>query len=319
MIPFPYCRITDKNNNEGIDLNDFNGYLMTSPSGFGIYRTSEYITIGNQRIAIDNKPTFRKITLNIDIFGKRLEVEEKYSKLRDFISKHINNGFRLYYIKNNETRYINCDINIVDKKIREKSHLPVGLEITPKSLWLIDVSKSSVTQTTTESNLFRFKENNLDGETYYSAIFENQENLIDEFGREIYGIKFKISATNEATLSNVGAETSPLVIRIYGDCVNPVVKLYKYGNPKLYQYVKFDNLVVPKGFYLEINANADNNYIQLVNSNTGDRIDRESYVDIESNVYLNLPVGEYLIQVTDDTQSNNCYCDIFYQNQYYGG
>ena len=62
MEPFRYVKITDVDNTTSIELNDFDGYLMTSPSGFGIYRTVEYVTIGNQRVMVANSNSFNKIT-----------------------------------------------------------------------------------------------------------------------------------------------------------------------------------------------------------------------------------------------------------------
>ena len=35
----------------------------------GIYRTSEYITIGNQRAKTNNRQSFQKITLNVESDG----------------------------------------------------------------------------------------------------------------------------------------------------------------------------------------------------------------------------------------------------------
>lgn len=319
IVNFPYVRITDVNNTEGIDLNDFDGYLMTSPTGFGIYRTGEYIEVGNQRISTDNKPAFRKITFNIDIFGKRSEMESKYAVLRDFISRHIKKGFRLYYQAYDEMRYIKCDINIADKTQKESAYLPVRLEIQPKSLWLIDVKKVSVEQVAQGGNIFKFKQRQVNGETVYSAKFELKPDLYDEYGRLFYATAFYTGASSQAILYNRGAETTPLIIRIYGECTNPIVRLYKQDTNIVSQVITFDNLTIGTNYYLEINSDPENNYIELVNNLTGERFNAEQYANIESNMYMNLPQGNWVIDVADETGFNKCYTDIFYSNQYYGG
>jgi len=121
MADFRKFVLTDADNTVSIDLNDFNGYLATAPTGLGIYRVAEYITIGNQRIQTNNRNAFQKITLNVQILGERSTWEQKYATLRDFISVYIKRGFRLYYSTEIGTRYVKCDVNIVDKTEKDFS------------------------------------------------------------------------------------------------------------------------------------------------------------------------------------------------------
>lgn len=319
MVAFRHAKITNFNNTAGIELNDFDGYLMTSPTGFGIYRVVEYITVGNQRMTVDNRPQFNKITFNIDIFGTREEMEQKYAKLRNFISKNLKQGFRLYYKPLDESRYIYCDITIVDKTEKALGYLPIKLEIQPKSLWLSDVQKNSVQQAVTGGNLFVFEERTINDQTYYSASFDLIEGLKDEYDRNIYAINFASDALNQVTLYNAGEETTPLIIRIYGTAVNPLIRLYKYGSNIASQIIEFNDLTILDGYYLEINSNPESNYIELVNEATGERFDREDYVRLDTNVYMNLPQGNWNIIVTDESGENEAFTNIFYTNQYYGG
>lgn len=316
MVSFRHLTITNEAQTERIDLNDFDGYLMTSPTGFGIYRTSEYITIGNQRVQTNNRQTFQKITFTVTILGERNDWEVKYANLRDFISRNIKSGFRLYYTPHEDTRYIKCDINIVDKTEKDRANLPIKFEVQPLTLWLTDEQKDSVQQDTEDDNLFAFTENSYDE---YSADFELVEDLEDDYERPVYAISFGAFSLQVATLINSGTETTPLKIKIYGEAINPYITLKQYGRNNVVQSVKFNNLTIPDGYYLEIDADPISTHIELVNNETGERFDRSDYADIETNMYLTLPVGRYNLEVTDESGTNKCYAEVFYANQYYGG
>lgn len=315
MVNFRQVKITNEAQTESIELNDLDGYLMTSPTGFGIYRTSEYITVGNQRVQTNNRATFQKITMNVLILGERSSWEIKYANLRDFISRNLKKGFRLYYTPHEETRYIKCDINIVDKTEKDYANLPIKLEIQPLTLWLTDDKKDSVQQSFTSENSFTFNQN---AYNEYSATFD----LVNDYtigGETVYAISFIGNSSTVATVINNGMETSPLKIRLYGLAVNPRITLSKYGNGSVLQEVVFRDLTIQDGYYLEIDSEPTNTHIELVNISTGERFDRESWADIESNMYLILPVGKYNISVEDESGTNKCYAEIFYSNQYYGG
>lgn len=411
MVSFRHLTITNEAQTERIDLNDFDGYLMTSPTGFGIYRTSEYITIGNQRVQTNNRQTFQKITFTVTILGERNDWEVKYANLRDFISRNIKSGFRLYYTPHEDTRYIKCDINIVDKTEKDRANLPIKFEVQPLTLWLTDEQKDSVQQYSDSENIFAFNSEELEagaqtgskvidadnieskfisGEntpyveslpsetrngykcnlknadgfvvsttynadlepstpqtitvtrsndrddftkyetidndwtdvgTQYYADFELVEDLYDEMDppRPVYAISFGAGSLQVATLVNSGTETTPLKIKVYGEAINPYITLKRYGRNNVVQSVKFNNLTIPDGYYLEIDADPVSTHIELVNNETGERFDRSDYADIETNMYLTLPVGRYNLEVTDESGTNKCYAEVFYANQYYGG
>lgn len=314
MVSFRQVTITNEAQTERIELNDFDGYLMTAPTGFGVYRTSEYITVGNQRITTNNRPTFQKITFNVLILGERADWEKKYANLRNFISRNISKGFRLYYTPDEETRYIKCDINILDKTEKDRGNLPVKLEIQPLSLWLRDVNKQTITTGQQGDSIFSFAENSYDE---YSACFNLVEDVEDEFERQVYAINFVSISQDYVVLNNTGVEDTPLVIRIYGEAVNPFLRLSKQTTGEMVQYIAFNNLTIPEGFYLEISSEPMNTHIELVNTETGERYDKEDYADIESNIYMTLPTGVYVLTIDDDVENN--VTDVFFSNQYYGG
>lgn len=316
MVNFRQVTITNANNTDRIELNDFDGYLMTSPTGFGIYRNSEYIVIGNQRLRTINTPTFQKITFNVLMRGARSTWEVKYARLRDFISKYMKSGFRLYYTPHDETRYIRCDINVVDKTEKDRNDLPVKLEIQPLSLWLMDVNKNTISSAIESDNLFQFDEREFDE---YTAQFNEVEDVEDEYERPYYSITFGAMATNTAMLYNAGEEETPLNIKVYGKVINPRINLKKASTGEIVQFVNFNNLTIDDGYYLEINSNPSSTYIEQVNIITGERFDREDFANIESNMYLQLPKGEWVLEVTNEFEGSRCYTEILYANQYYGG
>jgi len=316
MADFRKFRLTDADNTASIDLNDFNGYLATSPTGLGIYRVGEYITVGNQQIGTNNRSAFQKITLVVQILGERHTWEQKYSILRDFISLHLKRGFRLYYTTEVGTRYVKCDINMVDKTEKDYANLPIKLEIQPKSLWLADVQATSVQQTIASGNLFEFSEKETDE---YYAQFSLMQDVEDEYENDWYATIFGSGALQYADLVNVGGEDTPLLIKLFGRAVNPLIKLMDKTTGEVRQSVKFNDLTVPEGFYLEINSSADDTHIHLVNQQTGEHFDREAWADLTTNVYLYLPQGRYTIEVSDESETNTCYARVEFANQYYGG
>lgn len=321
MANYRQFTITNEARTESIALNDFNGFLATTPTGLGIYRESEYINIGNQRVATNNMQEFRKITLNVTILGERLTWEQKYANLRDFISRNLKNGFRLYYTPQDQTRYIKCDILIADKGEKDRGNLPIKLEIQPLTLWLDDVQVESVRKEVEGENLFEFKlnENLTDdyGRPWYSANFEPMNYVIED--RDVYAISFGSIASQLTTLNNTGTETTPLLIRIYGRAINPYITLRRYGSDLVEQSISFSGLTIESGYYLEVNSDPTDTHIELVDMATGERFDRASFADIDTNIYIQLPTGKWTIEITEESGEEECYAQIFFANQNYGG
>lgn len=132
---------------EKVELNSYNGYLVSSPTGLGIYINNKYLNLGNKRILTDQKNGFTSLTMSISIFGKtRVEIEEKYRDLRNFISRNRSGGFLLSYLpyQGGEERYIECDIKDFDKGEKETSrYMAIPLTVEPRSFWKVDVKTFS--------------------------------------------------------------------------------------------------------------------------------------------------------------------------------
>lgn len=309
--------LTDKDNKERFDFSAFGSFIFTSPTSLGIYREKGFLVVGNQRIETSDLPTFKSITGTIIIKGKYSELEQKYAQFRDFISRHIKSGFRLYVKTqaNVGARYINCSIESIDKTEKTTANtMSVPITILPKSLWLGDVVGASIQKVINPVGMFRFEQR--DGGRY-SARFE-QRDYEDEYGRTYYSMKFGGSSYSEAYLYNGGEETTPLIVRIYGQSTNPFVKLKDYQSGQIVQSVKFEDLIVPDGYYLEINSNPEDSYIELVNESTGERYDVEDYASHDTTVFMKLPVGNYILETSDDVADNTVTTRVFFANQYKG-
>lgn len=300
--------LTDKDNKDIFKFDNFGDFIFTAPTKFGIYRDKNFLIINNARVEIADVPRFEDITGIIIIRGSNNELEGKYALLRDFISKYNNVGFRLYVKtqENKDARYINCSINTLDKS--EKTGLTtmsVPINIQPKSLWQGDVVGVSVAQSYENLNTFRFNGYNF-GASFKSNNFDS------------YSIAFGGGQISQAYVRNDGEEQSPLLIRVYGDAVNPFVKLRDFNTGEILQSVKFDGLTIANGNYLEINSNADNTYIEVVNEITGERVDVEDYADQTTNIYMSIPMGSYIIETSDDVPTNLVRTRVFFANQYKG-
>lgn len=298
---------SDKNpDNDYIELNDFNGFLCTSFQSIGISRKLEFLAIKNRQFVVSNKPNFKKYSLTVEILSKYSEYEAKHRELISFLDRNKKSGFRLYYrpYDGMDLRYCLCDIETSQKV--EKLQ-PVLLTLSQGSLWLSEEKKSTTSQTKQEGNLFEFKD---DGNDYYSASFE-----LDESVSNYYCISFHGGFETTATIINNSYNEIPLNIKIYGECVNPIIYLYKKGeNSPVKKTQIFAN--VDNGYYLEINAHILENGVWYVNGSTGKRFD---YVELVNNEYgspyFYVENGEYYI-VVEDEGNNVCLTDIFYQEEY---
>lgn len=312
--------LTDKDNVEKFDFQNFGTFFFTSPTSLGIYRNKSFLIVNNQRIEVEDVPSFKNITATIMIKASNKELESKYSLLRDFISKHIKNGFRLYIKteENKNARYINCAIDSLDKTEKTTANtMLVPINILPKSLWLGDVSGVSVVKAVNQTGLFQFTEKTIRDKQVFSASF-TQRDLIDIYGNAYYSIAFGSGAISQIFIFNGGEETTPLVIRIYGQATNPYVFLKDLKTGEVLQSVGFHDLEIESGSYLEINSNPDGAYIEIVNETTNERRDVEAYANENTKVYMDLPVGSYLIETTDESEANAVQTRVFFTNQYKG-
>ena len=316
--------ITNKDGTDIFKFENFGTFTFTSPTSFGIYRKKEFLKVGNQCVEIEDLPQFKNITGTIIIKSANAELENKYNQLRDFVAKYTKTGFRLY-VKTTETneRYIECSIDSLDKaEKRSANTMEVGLNILPKSLWLTDANTVAVQVRSSVANPFKFARNiNVSG--LYAVMFDYNSDLGN------YAVGFEGGNIQMAEISNVGEEETPLLIRIYGKAVNPLVKLKDKRTGAVIQSVSFNNYTVSTGYYLEINSNPESTYIELVNEETGARTDVEDLVDQDTTIYMTLPVGDFVIEVVEMGQNTSIddigerkertmQTRVFYRNQFKG-
>lgn len=306
-----YLKLSSAKNpdNDFIELNDFNGFLCTSFQSIGISRKLEFLSAKNRQFTIENKPEFKKYSLTIEILSKYSEYEQKHRELITFLDRNKKDGFRLYFIPYDrmETRYCLCDI--VSSARAEKMQ-PVLLTLSQSSLWLSEEKVSTTSQVIEEKeNLFAFAERDINGENYYSASFDLDEETND------YCIEFFNNILSEAIIVNNSYNEIPLNVKIKGPCVNPTLSLFRKGeNTPIRQVQVFAN--IDNGYYIEINSGINKNGVWYVNSNNNEKIDYSELVNNElGSPYIYIENGEYFIKITDDG-NNICVVDIVYQEEY---
>ena len=179
MANFRNFTIYNRDTTESIDLNSFEGYLVTTPTGIGVYFKNSYFDIGGKRILTEQKSAYKDISLIVDIFAPtRVEIEKKYNNIRNFIARNRAGGFRLAYkpYDNAQERYIECDIKDFDKSEKTTSRMmTVPLTVEPRTFWRVDGVSDSVVQSEEELNTFSFDlDENFDGLTKYDVRMTNQ-------------------------------------------------------------------------------------------------------------------------------------------------
>lgn len=309
--------LTNHDNSDIFNFENFGNYTFMAPTSLGIYREKSFIQVNSQQVTTYDNPRFERINGTILIKGANKELETLYARLRDFISKYNAGGFRLYVQAENglTARYINCEIESLDKTEKTSANtMSVPITLIPKSLWLGDVSGASVVQKEYSTGMFRFSQR---ANGTYSARFEARE-LTTEYGNKMYSVTFGMGEISQTKLFNSGEETSPLIIRVYGETVNPFIKLKDKNTGEILQSVKFNNLTVANGTYLEINSMPESAYIEVVNIESGERIDVENYADEETTIFMTIPVGSYVIEATDDVPTNIVQTRVYFTNQYKG-
>ena len=305
-----YLKIaSDKNpTTDFIELNDFNGFFCTQFQTLGISRELNFLTIQNRNINVGNKHKFKKYSLTIEILTKYSLYEAKYNELITFIDRNKKSGFRLYYrpYDGMDLRYCLCDIE-TSTKINKME--PVTLTLTQNSLWLGQEKKYTTSQAEEmQGNIFAFSGSDISG--YYSASFNLDENISN-----YYCLMFYNGITSQTIIENKSYNDVPFNAKIYGECINPTLIIYKENNTEPIKKIQI-LATINDNYYIEINSNIIENGVWYVNSTTGQKTDYTALVNNSlGSPYFFLEHGKYNIKIQDDGQ-NECVCDIFFQEEY---
>jgi len=290
-------RLYGLDNGKTIDFSTFDKYIFTAPTGFGFKVNNEYMDVGYKRIRISQTKEYQSISGTIEVVGEtRDDWERNYNELRDFCAKNKKTGIKLYYSAlQNVERYIICDINEVGKTEKSKAYLPINFVIDTKTNWLEDkeIDTQLIKQDLNEKSL-GFYESDLTGDWKYSYGFFYNADL------DYYSYKFEGNAVGEAVLINNGDDTTPLLITIFGECLNPTVLLLDVNGNTL-QSAKI-NTLVDENQRLILNSDIDNLAVRLITA-TGTIIDKTAYVDTDRTTYIELPVGTYTLRVLDESDT----------------
>lgn len=299
----------DKDGNKNNNFNSFQGLLCTSFQTLGISRKLEFLSIKNRQFSVDNKTSFKKYNLTIEILSKYSEYDTEYRRLITFLDRNKKDGFRLYYrpYGNNsqDIRYCLCD---VETSIKNEKMQPVGIVVNQNSLWLGQENKKTTSYVESEGNLFVFKEDE-NIEDYHSISFYLDNEVND------YCVSFFNGAETRAFITNDSYNEVPLKIRIYGEAINPVVALFKKGETNPIRELQIMSYI-DKEHFVEINANILENGVWYVNKNTNKKIDYSELVNNKlGSPYFYIDNGDYYIEVKDDG-GNICLTDVFWQEEY---
>lgn len=288
-----------------LDLNNFNKFLLTNPSGLGVALTNEYIKILNKRINVKSEKDYVPITAIIEVSGEtRSDWEWNYAELRDFIAANSKDGFALYYsaIENIE-RYIICDVKLLSKTEKSSYGILVPVEFEIRSNWLEDRQISVEVDTDEEKGLGFYEEvvsadeTNTITETYYDYGF--LYNPIN--GEDEYSYKFIKGVKGEAELSNLGDSETPLLITITSPCTNPLIQILD-ANENVVKSCKV-NVPIEQGEKLVINSDPENLDVYIITT-TNEKAHCVDKLDLSTDGFMQLPVGSYTLRITDELESN---------------
>lgn len=288
-----------------LDLNDFNKFLLTNPSGLGVALTNEYIRILNKRINVRQDKDYKPITAVIEVSGEtRSDWEWNYAELRNFIVTNAKDGFALYYspIENRE-RHIICDVKLLSKTEKTTYGILVPVEFEIRSNWLEDRQVSVEVDSDDEKGLGFYKEevftdeSKTTTETYYNYGF-----LFNVIGDEIdYNYKFIKGVKGEAELINSGDSYTSLLITITSPCTNPLIQVLDANNIPVSDCRV--NISLTEGERLVINSDPENLDVYILTT-TGEKYHCVDKIDLSTDGFMQLPVGEYKLRVTDEVESS---------------
>lgn len=302
-----------------LDLNDFNKFLLTNPSGLGIALTNEYIKILNKRINVNREKDYQPITATIEVSGKtRSDWEWNYAELRDFIVANRKDGFQLRYssIKGKE-RYILCDIKLLSKTEKTTYGLLIPVEFEIKSNWLEDKQEETNIVVDDERGLGFYEDEVYSDETNtITEIIYDYGYLYDQIGvDDEYNYRFVKGVRGEADLINKGDVETPLLITVSSPCVNPLIQLFDTNGVQVAS--SKINIEVKEGQTLVINSDPEALDVYIITS-TNEKEPCINNLDLTTDGFINLPVGTYTLTMSDEAESN-VGGSINFSIQYLGG
>ena len=112
-----------------------------------------------------------------------------------------------------------------------------------------------------------------------------------------YNYRYNISGQNSVVLNNTGSVETPLKIVLNGVATNPTFALYDV-NDNLLQNASFE-VTVASGEKFIVDSDEENMKVVLVNT-SNEEIDKTTTQDYSKTTYINLPVGEHTLIISDD-------------------
>lgn len=252
-------------NNEGIPYYfDYrSSTLITNIEGLGFEQGLSYLKYENMYECIEKVNPLSRIDANL-IF---LKGYTGYTKFLDYLKS--SKDLRLYY-EADTIKYCCIEINSLSKGEIVSGVLSCNIKLDKLSLWL------------------------------KQSIYEIKVDL-NSLGK-VYPYKYPYSYTSSSggkiKIKNNGAVNAPLKIDIYGEVINPEVKVLKDGilitSLKLY--------VEKVDCSITVDANPINQYMVLIEDDVTSNI--YQYQDFSMDNFLFLNSGEYEIEFIPGVNSN---------------
>lgn len=153
---------------------------------------------------------------------------------------------------------------------------------------------------------------------FYAAnnpFWYEEESIVESFQaiEPLFTFPFTMSAADPIIFGNVipskiatneGQVEAPAIIRITGNCVNPLIENKTTG-----EFIKFKDLTMNSLDELIIDTTFGQKKVELNGQNVFNKLDFAS-------TFFNLQIGDNEIEFTDDTQSNNATIHFIYRNLY---
>lgn len=246
-----------------------NNVYMVEPSGLGVKHEASYIRIGNSFLRGKRKISQSEIGGKIEFLDPN--ANKKFNEFYSFCAA-ASELFLIYDAGDGKEYIRDIDISEVGKTEKTGATLPISVNFICKSLYY-----------TQNNNRF---------------VFEATENEKRYDYR--YDYQYGDYGTYEANIHNNGHTEAPFDCVIYGHCINPNIKILK-GNETIYE-VNFP-ITIEEGEYIRYSSR--DGALEATFVSKAGEINLMNILDIEKDNFFKIPVGNYKIAFTSESEISN--------------
>lgn len=261
-----------------LNLTDFSGFFCTSIQGLGATRETANLSVKTRSLVTENKPTFRIFSLGVNILTPYSQYEAAVKQLFDFLDRNKENGFRLYVNDNPSVyakqRYVMCSLDSVNRNDKRQI---VELRLAQHSFWLAEATTASGVAKVDIStgNWYEYANRGTEAEPYYAYSYKPfttaDYKIMNYYSTSYFNSGAQIGDAIDLEIENGSYNKVPLIVKVYGECTNPVILLYENEGSVATRMVSVD-VNIPADSWLEINSTIEGNGVYLCTVNTKDDI-----------------------------------------------